>query len=960
MQSCRALFLTWLLFTAISSSAAINATASFENGVTGTPAGANSLSIQPAKSGDQTRQLSYEFAGSAAGSTVGLNFTLASPAFSVKAVRFHARAPADVRLVLRAVGTQGTADYNVDRSAAARDDLGWITATVLLSSNPNDLGELKQVAILVQKVEGGSPQGVAAFRQIEFWDGPVNDASPSMDRVASLPTPSVVTSDSTSSGVVSFVATHSGDRLLGVNFDFGQALDATYAGVRLQLATAKQARFVRVRLRALQAAEIFVQTEDELGARKEYRLNRSAEAADATGWAAHTVKIDERGPIATNRIGRPISLSAIRIYVKRTDALAAGAFYLRQIDTFDVAPSESAVAYGSAALDWVLSDTAAPGNSVQQLQDADGAYTRLDYDLSATGSASALKTFSVAQRANTLRVLIKAPPGLRLSLRYTDQGASDTQLMDISAIRPYGSLADDSWVAYSFKLDTPEGSDRNRAFSGLVKSLRIRVLRGDDDKYAVANPSGQVLIRDAFLTEEGSQLDLAASTGTQLALGRTDGSDPTRILGVAIPTAYDLEDVQRAFNIGFRYVRVDLTWQTAQNPSGSYNMAAFDPVVNKITSLGMRPVLVLAYNNVRNMCAGLPCDEKSGLAKNQTATYQAYIAYVVEAVKKFKSGAIYEIWNEPNNPDFWKVNPSAPDFADVLRDASQAMRNAAFLEGVTIEIVSGGLARPNLFPYVKTLLGIDAGNALKQLNGFGYHPYHVRDPEWQTSYAAALNASLWKTSGLPSVWITEVGESSALSNGTDGRQAEPRRKQAVNVVRSILGSWAIGSAMHNVYQLRDRNGKLDQYDPHQREHNFGLISADSPPADKPAKLAINQVFAAGKGRTYAGFATGVPSSIQAIKFAGISRETVFIAWASTVGAKGWITVPKTCSPNLTLSGGQAVANPCVSDVIGTSIPLGCTGTQCPAKRCEDLPGTGRMRCPVSESDGPIFIRVAAQ
>jgi len=175
------------------------------------------------------------------------------------------------------------------------------------------------------------------------------------------------------------------------------------------------------------------------------------------------------------------------------------------------------------------------------------------------------------------------------------------------------------------------------------------------------------------------------------------------------------------------------------------------------------------------------------------------------------------------------------------------------------------------------------------------------------------------------------------------------------VSRNALNSWAMNDPLHVIYRLRDYGTRTTERDPNvpgyvpysptNREHNFGLLATDY--AAKPARKAIGQLFSAASGRQYQGMITGVPSALQAMKFTGVGKETVYVAWSGMPNFQGSITVLNRCNAKLDLAGNAATSGSCVTDVVGN--PVTCT----------PINSNTRMICPVSTDKGPIFIRISA-
>jgi hypothetical protein len=260
----------------------------------------------------------------------------------------------------------------------------------------------------------------------------------------------------------------------------------------------------------------------------------------------------------------------------------------------------------------------------------------------------------------------------------------------------------------------------------------------------------------------------------------------------------------------------------------------------------------------------------------------AFARFAQAAADHFKGRNVrYEIWNEPDNPNFWKPSPDPRQYATLLREAAAAIRQA----DAAAVISSGGTIGFNL----AFISSFAATGAARDLNAIAVHPYRKTGPETIATEFAILRD--WVAGALgPNIalWDTEWGYSSAESlpdNGrVDGHGAAWRTRQAVLAVRQQLTAWTLGIPVAVWYDLRDDG--IDQANP---EHNFGLLDSDG--KEKPAMKAIRVLSQASADRKFAGLVREKPAGIHAMRLDG-TPDSVFIVWATEEGARLSVRAPK--------------------------------------------------------------------
>jgi Cellulase (glycosyl hydrolase family 5) len=340
-------------------------------------------------------------------------------------------------------------------------------------------------------------------------------------------------------------------------------------------------------------------------------------------------------------------------------------------------------------------------------------------------------------------------------------------------------------------------------------------------------------------------------------------------MGVNIHVLRDNGSLDQAHDAGFRFVRMDLMWAQVER-AGRFRFFQYDALLRALDSRAMGVLWILDYGH----------PDHGGDAPRTPQDVAAFARFAQEVAGHFKGRNVrYEIWNEPDNQNFWKPSPDPRQYAVLLREASTAIRQA----DPAAVISSGGTIGFNL-PFISSFAG-----AARELNAIAVHPYRKTGPETIAPEYIILRDWVARALG-PNValWDTEWGYSSAEAlpgNGrVDGHGEAWRIRQAVFAVREALTTWTLGIPLAVWYDLRDDG--MDQANP---EHNFGLL--DSGGGEKPAMKAIRVLSQASANRKFAGLVPDKPAGTHAMRLDGTS-DIVFIVWSTEVGARIAIRVPK--------------------------------------------------------------------
>lgn len=231
-------------------------------------------------------------------------------------------------------------------------------------------------------------------------------------------------------------------------------------------------------------------------------------------------------------------------------------------------------------------------------------------------------------------------------------------------------------------------------------------------------------------------------------------------------------DFQEAANLGARWTRFGFGWQEVEPKPGRLYFGRYDRQLIKmyqkngltsIGSMGGAPAWACTAPYTRDLGV---CPPKPG---------RAYRRYVRGLVAHFKDRiGVWEVWNEPDHPSFWRPRPNAAAYARLQRVTYRAIK-AADPSATVLFAATAGTNLPFTAAVLRRLQGRKAFDAVAA------HPY--RSPNGPLEPADVLTEDgeqmplTFKQEmlaiqdtferygfGRPDLWITEIGWG---ANGVD-------------------------------------------------------------------------------------------------------------------------------------------------------------------------------------------------
>ncbi len=283
--------------------------------------------------------------------------------------------------------------------------------------------------------------------------------------------------------------------------------------------------------------------------------------------------------------------------------------------------------------------------------------------------------------------------------------------------------------------------------------------------------------------------------------------------------------VEKADELGIKWVRLSVDWPSVQDDEGKYHFELTDAAITALVKKGMTIYLCL-HSGHPTLSGNLPpFNKKQGLDR--------WLAWVEVMLTRYRDQVDHwEIWNEPNYPSFWKPESSPGDYTRLVASTAPLIRKA----DPGCKIICGGVARFDV-PYLQQLM---KEGIAEHVDVLAVHPYHeipeacmlrvkrpVVTPVWyeESSHKAAdLMALASSTEKTLEVWQGECGYPSGQnSTGWQGNGPWSENIQAKWLLRRALTDLSFGAHVSAYFSLREAVSPIS----HKRLNHKGLIRFDS-------------------------------------------------------------------------------------------------------------------------------------
>jgi len=294
-------------------------------------------------------------------------------------------------------------------------------------------------------------------------------------------------------------------------------------------------------------------------------------------------------------------------------------------------------------------------------------------------------------------------------------------------------------------------------------------------------------------------------------------------------------DLDLITNAGFKFVRMDFSWEGTEQKAGVYDWTAYDDLTAHLEQRGLRALYILDYVNglyepmvEARRAVGEPAPEQHVASPRHPESVAAFARWAAAASVHFRGRPVlWEIYNEPNG-GFWRPKPDAAEYTTMALATAKAIREAEPSASIIAPAMSG-------FDWKYMEYFLKSG-VLEFLDGVSVHPYRPpnRPPETAATDYKRLRELIDRCApeskrGKIAILSGEWG----YASNTRGVSLET---QAAFAVRQQLCNLLNGIPLSIWYDWKN-----DGRDPADNEQNFGTVTEDLQP--KPAYTALKTMTA---------------------------------------------------------------------------------------------------------------------
>lgn len=263
----------------------------------------------------------------------------------------------------------------------------------------------------------------------------------------------------------------------------------------------------------------------------------------------------------------------------------------------------------------------------------------------------------------------------------------------------------------------------------------------------------------------------------------------------------------------FRWVREEMNWDTIEPEDNVFDFSHYDDVIDLYKENNVKVLGLLTYSS------GWASNGESEFDPPNIDEWKEYVATVAERYK----GRVnhWEIWNEPNNSNFW--TGERDEYATLLIQTYNQIKKV----NPDATVVSGGTAGVDtdfLYELCENLDGSDA------LDAVAIHPYRElngtfnRTPEESTDGLNSLLTDLQSAQRTveecwgpdTAIWLTEFGWPTT-ETGATGVSLKKQRNYLMRQATQALTIPQVSKVF--IYELRDSGTDASDHEDH-----FGVLN----------------------------------------------------------------------------------------------------------------------------------------
>jgi polysaccharide biosynthesis protein PslG len=267
---------------------------------------------------------------------------------------------------------------------------------------------------------------------------------------------------------------------------------------------------------------------------------------------------------------------------------------------------------------------------------------------------------------------------------------------------------------------------------------------------------------------------------------------------------------------GVKWARCQTGWARTERRKGEYDFAWLDGVVDSLSKIGIQPWFNFGYGN-KLYTPEAATEYAVGFVPLYTPEARAaWVKYTQTIADRYRTRVRHwEIWNEPNIPNFWQpTKPNPADYVELVKITAPEIRRRV----PNAVIVGGSLASiPPVIDYLEQCLELGLAEHVDKIS---YHPYRaVPEANYEPEVRAFRGLLARYKPGLE-LWQSENGTPSAnggccaLSN-FDWNEARQAKWLLRRLLTDLKLRVELTSYFHTVdlvnYTSRDQASTMTNY-----------------------------------------------------------------------------------------------------------------------------------------------------
>ncbi|MBC2602727.1 GH39 family glycosyl hydrolase [Puniceicoccus vermicola] len=259
--------------------------------------------------------------------------------------------------------------------------------------------------------------------------------------------------------------------------------------------------------------------------------------------------------------------------------------------------------------------------------------------------------------------------------------------------------------------------------------------------------------------------------------------------------------------LGAKWARVQTGWSRCETEKGRYDFAWLEEIVDNLLRVGVEPFFCVSFGNQLYM-PDVPHESAVGYVPLYYGEEgkAAWVDYVRALGECFRGKVrFWEVWNEPNIPQFW--HPSKPDgaeYAELVKVTAAAVRESI----PDAKIVGGAMSKMDP-PFLEAAL---KAGLTEEIDVFSFHPYQsVPEANLQNMHDLVRRLLKQYSGGkVIDVWQGENGCPSQTAGHNDdwlGLYDTDEVVQAKWVARRVLADLKAGFDMSLYFHAIDLMGR---------------------------------------------------------------------------------------------------------------------------------------------------------